>query len=169
MRIYIKTIIVGISFIHLFHPVFHNSVQNFFVCLFVLLKWSNVVAYHNIVLICRKFQNFEIRFLARLLKVLFLFCWRKGLYFGLKLGWGFSVWSFPWVSSSDFLMQFQSRHVRWFLNDLFVSFLSVWLCDGLLICPGCTLPLQPPWLWTGEHGYIKRMDGDSINEAMNDN
>jgi len=40
----------------------------------------------------------------------------------------------------------------------FVSFVSVWPCDGLVTCPGCTLP-QPPRNPTDRwSGYRKWMD-----------
>ena len=81
---------------------------------------------------------------------------------GLIPTWGLSVWSlhvlpvYAWVLSgySGFLPPFKNMHVR-LIGDskkivlrsececvwLFVSFISVWSCDGLATGPGCTLPL----------------------------
>jgi len=60
---------------------------------------------------------------------------------------------------------------------LFVSFVSVWPCDGLATCPGCTPPsispndswdrLQPPCDPTdGLSGYRKWMDLDGWNASL---
>ena len=80
---------------------------------------------------------------------------------GSTPSWGLSVWSlhvlpvYEWVLSgySGFLPLSKNMHVRligvskivlrsecervW----LFVSFVSVWQCDGLATCPGCTPPM----------------------------
>ena len=100
--------------------------------------------------------------------------------------WGLSVWSlhvFPvyaWVLSgySGFLLPYKNMHVR-LIGDskivfrsecerawLFVSFVSVWPCDGLATCPG-VLRLSPDDQWDrlqppptdGLSGYRKWMDG----------
>ena len=77
--------------------------------------------------------------------------------------WGLSVWSlhvlpvYAWVLSGfpGFLPPSKNMHVG-LIGDskkkivlrsecerawLFVSFVSVWPCDGLATCPGCTPPL----------------------------
>ena len=80
---------------------------------------------------------------------------------GSTPGWGFTVWSlyvlpvYAWVLSgySGSLPPSKNMHVRligvskivlrsecehvW----LFVSFVSMWPCDGRVTCPGCTPPL----------------------------
>ena len=78
---------------------------------------------------------------------------------GSTPGWGLSVWSlhvlpvYAWVLSgySGYLPPSKNMHVR-LIGDSkivlrserawsFVSFVSVWPCDGLATCPGCTPPL----------------------------
>ena len=75
---------------------------------------------------------------------------------GSNHSWGFSVWSVhvppvhAWVLSgfSGFLPPSKNVHVSLIspMSEcecawLFISFVSVWPCDGLAICPSCILPL----------------------------
>ena len=69
---------------------------------------------------------------------------------GLNPNWDLSSWSlhvlpvYVWVLSRyfGFLPPPKNMHIRLIKHTcFFVSFVSVWPCDGRATCPGCTLPL----------------------------